>query len=177
VTFWRYVAPSGTAPKLSVLGRIVAEVTGDVPEAFATTDTTGVEPLALLVNVRTPVTEPEFCGEKEIVTIWLVPAANVSGKDGPTIAKPLPLTVAAVTTVLPVPGFDIVIVCVAVAPTFTLPKNKVVGVTLSDPEVDVVVEPFAVKDSVVMGFDAFDVNETLPVILPLAVGLKEMFND
>ena len=46
----------------------------------------------------------------------------------------------------------------------------------SAPEVDVVVEPFPVKDRVAEGFDAFDVNVTLPVTLPLAVGVKEMFN-
>lgn len=76
---------------------------------------------------------------------------------------------------LAVPGFDIVTVWVAVDPTFTLPKNTVVGVMFSAPAAVVVVDPFPANKMVVVGFEALDVNVTVPLILPLAVGLNEMF--
>jgi hypothetical protein len=107
----------------------------------------------------------------------VAPAASVRGNAGLTIVNPFPLTVPADTIVLAVPGFDIVTVWVAVDPTFTLPKNTAVGVTFSAPEAVVVVEPFPAKDSVVVGFEALDVNVTVPVRLPLAFGVKDIFRD
>lgn len=106
-----YVEPSGTIPKSSVFGKAVAEVIGELAFPLAIRDTTGVS-AASLVKVMTPVTEPEDCGVNEIVTTWVVPAAKVSGNAGLTIVNPLPLTVPANTFVLPVPGFDMVMVCV-----------------------------------------------------------------
>ena len=101
------MAPSGVEPKVRALGDGVAEVDGVLELALATTDTTGLDG-ALLVKVMTPVTEPGFWGANEMVTVMLAPAANVRGNDGLTIVNPLPLIVAADTSVLAVPGFDIV---------------------------------------------------------------------
>ena len=95
-------------PKSSAVGDTIAEVTGDVPLPLAISDTTGVE-AASLVNVTTPVTDPEVCGENESVTTCVAPGARTRGNAGPKIVKPLPLTVPANTVVLAVPGFDIVI--------------------------------------------------------------------
>jgi hypothetical protein len=60
ITFWKYVALNGTAPKLRPEGTTHADVTGEVPFALATIDATGLDELALLVNVSTAVTEPEL---------------------------------------------------------------------------------------------------------------------
>jgi hypothetical protein len=62
-----------------------------------------------------------------------------------------------------------------VEPTFTFPKNRVVGTTLKmPPVVVVVVDPFPLIDSVVVGFEAFEVNETASLTEPLAVGVKDI---
>jgi len=53
----------------------------------------------------------------------------------------------------------------------TFPKYKFVGEILSAPA-DVVAPPLAVRDSVTVGFDAFDVNDTVPVTAPFACGLN-----
>ena len=87
--------------------------------------------------------------------------------------NPLPLTVPAETVVLAVPGFDIVTVAVTDFPISTRPKYKAEGERFSAPD-PVVVEPLARTCRVVLGFPAFDVNESVPVLFPLAVGVNEI---
>ena len=65
-----------------------------------------------------------------------------------------------------------VMVRVAVVPILTFPKNSVVGVTVSNPVVDVVVAPAPFNVRVVVGFDALEVNETIDVALPITCGLN-----
>ncbi len=72
-------------------------------------DVTGAE-AASLVKVITPKTDPGSCGVKEIVTTCVAPVGSTIGKVGLTMLKPVPVTVPANTDILPVPGFDIVIV-------------------------------------------------------------------
>ncbi len=99
----------------------------------------------------------------------------MSGKAGLTIVKPLPLIVAAVTTVFAVPAFEITRVWVEVAPTFTFPKNRFVGLTLNPGVPAVAVEePLPETDRVLVGSEAFEVKETVPVAVPLAFGLNVM---
>ena len=68
VTPWSDVNPRMTVPNDTSVGATMPEVVGVLPLPLATSETTG-EDAALLVNVTTPVTAPEFCGENEIVTI------------------------------------------------------------------------------------------------------------
>ena len=106
---------------MSAVGNAVPDVVGVLAFPLAISDTTGVE-TASLVKVITPIVEPELCGANEIVTTCDEPAESVSGNAGLTMLKPLPLTVPADMFVLPVPGLDIVMVCVRVSPTITFPK-------------------------------------------------------
>ena len=98
----------------------------------------------------------------------------MSGKAGLTIVRPLPLIVAAVTTVFAVPGFEMRIVCVAVAPILTFPKKSAVGVAVNPPDPVVVVAPLPEMVRVAVGFAALELNDTVPVTLPLAVGVNVM---
>ena len=52
-----------------------------------------------------------------------------------------------------------------------MPKYRVFGEIFSAPT-EVVGPPVPDKDSVTVGFPAFEVKETLPVTAPFAVGLK-----
>ncbi len=165
--------PSTMAPNEISPGDTVTDVVGGLPLPVAISDTTGLEPAALLVNVITPVTEPAACGVNAIWTVCVAPAASSSGNVGVTTVKPLPLTVLAETSVVLEPGFDICTVWVAVVPIGTLPKNRSVGVTLSAPDDETVLDAVAVTDSVGL-LDAFDVNDNVPLYVPLACGLKAM---
>ena len=56
---------------------------------------------------------------------------RVSGKVTPEIVNPDPVNVAALTVTGALPVDERVSVCVAAAPTFTLPKDKLDALTLS----------------------------------------------
>src|SRR6476659_5405946 len=153
------------------LGAAKADVVGVLEFALATTETTGLDG-ALLVKVMTPVTDPALWGANWIVTVWLVPGPRVSGNAGLRMVKPLPLIVAAVTTVFAVPGLEITSVCVEVAPTLTLPKNREVGVALNAPTPVTVVEPLPETERVTVGFEALEAKDAVPVTAPLALGVN-----
>lgn len=151
-------------------GNTVAEVDGLLELPLAISEITG-DPTALLVNVITPVTEPAACGVNEIVTTCEVPGAKISGNVGLTIVNPVPDTVPAETVVVPFPGLDMVMDCVTVVPRTTLPKYKDEGDTFRAPD-EVVLPPVAVRPNVVVGLDAFEVNDMFALVDPFAVGLK-----
>ena len=163
------VEPLTTAPNARVFGVTVPDVNAVEPLPLATRDSTGAL-VALLVSVMTPDTAPYTCGVNVTVMTWLVFGARTSGNCGLTIVNPLPVTVAAETVVLPFPVLERVILTVAVDPTPTLPKYAVVGLMISVPLEVAVLDPVPDTVRVVVELLAFEVNETLPVTVPLTCG-------
>lgn len=74
-----------------------------------------------------PVIPCAIVGVNCTVNDVLCPATIVAGSVSPLIAKPLPIICAALTTRSTFPVFVIVAFCVALWPTFTLPKFNVAG--------------------------------------------------
>ena len=103
--------------------------TGTVPDPE--NETTAGEFVALLTNDTVPEAGPLVWGTNEIVTLFVAPAASVSGRARPLVLNPMPVKFAAETETDAVPVFESVTVLVAVLPCTTLPKLKLVGETLS----------------------------------------------
>ena len=59
-----------------------------------------------------------------------------------------------------------------VVPADTFPKNIVDGIKVSRPVAEAVVEPAPLTDSVVVGLEAFELKDTVPLAAPLACGLN-----
>lgn len=89
--------------------------------------TTSVELEALLVIDTLPDTFPAAVGAKVIVNAVWVPAFNVTGRLNPEREKPAPKTEAFEMATGTLPVFVRVIVCGALSPTKTLPKETFVG--------------------------------------------------
>jgi hypothetical protein len=117
---------------------------------------------------------PLDCGANVTVKVALCPAARVTGNESPLIENSeLPTSAEETTTLAPVavsvPVWD------PLFPTVTLPRAMVDGLTLSCPEEDPTADPL--KLTFKLGFDAFDVIETLPVKFPEDCGANLTVND
>src|SRR5437899_639226 len=81
--------------------------------------------VALLAKLMLLVTEPAVCGVKATVRVTLPPAATAVGNGTPETLNPQQV-VGACTVALVLPVLDKVTNCVAVEPTPTLPKFRLV---------------------------------------------------
>jgi len=121
---------------------------------------------ALLVKLKVPLAAPVAVGLKVTMneTLWF--AAIVAGRDNPLMVNTALFEVAAVTVTL-APLAVRVPDAVPLVPTTTLPREIVVGETLSCPVAAVPVPDSAM---VRVGLEALEVRVTVPVALPPAVG-------
>ena len=126
----------------------------------------------MFTSVSEPVTAPAVVGAKFTVKVEVPPAAIVKGVERPESPKPVPDSAALLIVRLPVPGFEIVTVCVLVTPVVTLPKLTEAGVTeICD------CTPVPLRAMVAGEFVALLVTVTPPLKLPLAVGANATLNE
>lgn len=123
----------------------------------------------MLVKVSEALTAPVVVGLNVTVKGVLWPAGIVTGSDRPPTLK-TELFVLAAETVTLAPLADRLPDAVPLVPTTTLPRPKVVGVTVNCPTAAV---PVPDNGIVNVGFDAFDVIVTLPLTAPADSGANE----
>lgn len=121
VIVWLLVTPTGTLPKLTLLGVSKIEGCTPVPASATATDP------CLLESVRSPCTEPDADGRNDTLKFVDCPGSNARGRTGPLKLKPLPLTFTAVIVTFETPLFVTIKDWLLVAPTATLPKLKLLG--------------------------------------------------
>ena len=90
------------------------------------------ELLALLAMLTPPGTLPAAAGAKLTVRVALWPGASTCPLLMPLTLKPVPVTLIPDTVTLELPLFERVVFRLLVAPTFTFPKLKLVGLALSE---------------------------------------------
>ena len=127
---------------------------------------------ALLVKVNVPVAAPVACGLNVTVNFALCPAWIVMGKEIPlSVNRELLLLAALMVTFAPAAAS--VPDAVPVAPTATLPRLNVVGVTLSCP---VAAVPVPVRLAETEDGFAFETKVSVALAAPAACGLKVNVN-
>lgn len=136
-------------------------------------DSTTLEMAPLLVNDSDPETAPLAVGVKPTLNDMLCPAGIVKGREAP-LSENCELLKASEETVTFAPLALMVMACVPVEPTFTLPKFNEDGLMLNCPPV--VVVPLPLKDTLTFESDALLANCSDPLAVPLAVGLKTTLN-
>ena len=119
------------------------------------------EPGALLTSDTDPDTAPAAAGPKEMLNVLLVPAAIVEGMARPLMLNPAPDAVACETVRVALPVFCTRIVCEFGAPTVTLPKLTLAGVSTI-----VGCAPVPFSGIVVIGFGALLFIVSVPVSAP-----------
>ena len=138
VTPSELLLPTPTFPKLTLFGVAVSCDAADAPEP----DRAIVvgELSASLETVRLPVTLPEEAGAKRTCKVTLWPAAMEYRGVPCVMENAEPETLVWETVTAAVPLFFKVTLWVAVAPTETLPKPRLVGLAerVFEPEVDCV---------------------------------------
>jgi len=122
----------------------------------------------LLVKVSAALVAPETCGLNVTENEVLWPAGIVTGSERPPTLKTELFELAAVTVTL-APLAVRLPDAVPLFPSTTLPKSRVVGVTLSCP---VAAAPIPDSGIVRVGLDPFEVTVTLPLTLPAEAGVK-----
>jgi len=116
--------PSATLPKLTLEG--VTDMAGCVPVPLRAIVV--AEPDALVDTEMLPEAAPVDVGAKTALNVMLVFGASVCATK-PVTLKPVPVTFSDETTRFAVPVSFTVITCVALAPSTTLPKLTLEGVT------------------------------------------------
>lgn len=96
--------PTVTLPKLTLEGLMERLKPGAIPVPLSATE--GVLD-ASLASERVPVEDPALVGSNCTLNVLVWPAFSVSGRLNPEALKPAPVTLAAVTVTLPVPGLPI----------------------------------------------------------------------
>jgi hypothetical protein len=132
-----------------------------------------LEGCALLVKVRVPLAAPVAVGLKVTVNEALCPAGIVTGRDKPLMLNTALDELAAVTVTL-APLAVRVPDPVPVSPTWTLPRARAVGATVSCP--GVVAVPVPESGTTKVGSDALEVIVTLPVTAPADGGVNKTLN-
>ena len=128
----------------------------------------------MFTSVNAPVTAPAVVGAKLTVTVAVLPAATVNGEERPESPKPVPDSAALLIVRLPVPGFEIVTVCVLVTPVVTLPKFTEAGVT----EICGVCAAVPVPERATLtdGVAELFTRVSVPAKVPVVVGAKVTVN-
>jgi len=123
------------------------------------------EPGALLAIETLPVKLLAEAGAKLAVKEVVCPGLRVAGTDKPAMLKPAPEALAPEIVTLAVPELLSVMVCAPVLPTSTFPKLKLDGLGESAASM-----PLPASEAIVGELRALLVKETLPDMLPGAVG-------
>ena len=157
--------PACTLPKFRLDG---VEVSVPAVATLAASGTLSVGLEALLAIERLPLAAPLDCELKVTLNTVLWPAARVTGRFKPVIAKPAPETFAWDTITLEPPELVRVSEMVCGVPACTLPKFRLDGVEVSDPAVTALPE----SGTASVPFDASLANDTAALAAPPDCGLK-----
>jgi hypothetical protein len=130
---------------------------------------TVVEDCALLVKVSVAVTAPAVRGLNVIVNAALLPAAIVAGSDSPPTVNAELLLLTALTVTVDPPAVRVP-EALPLAPTTTLPRARVAGLTPSVPPVAVV--PIPESRTVTVEFEAVELIVIVAVRVPVVVGVN-----
>ena len=125
-----------------------------------------LDPLKL--SETCPLTAPPAVGANFTPNVLSCPGANVKGRLNPVTLKPAPVTVACEIVRLAPPVFCRVSVCVALLPTATVPKLKLLGLVDNTPDTIPVPASGTFRTLLAPVF----VSARLPVTLPTACGWK-----
>lgn len=125
-----------------------------------------VEGCPLLATVKLAFAVPEVSGLKVMENDVLWPAGMVTGKLNPPIVNTELFVLAAVTVTFAPLALNVPD-ALLLAPTTTLPRLSVLGLTASCPTA---VVPVPDREMLTLGFVASDVMVTLPEALPAACG-------
>ena len=123
----------------------------------------------MLVKVSDPPAAPAACGLKVTVNDALWPTGIVTGREMPLILKAELFELAALTVTFAPLAFKWP-VAVPLAPTTTLPRPSVAGLTVNCPAATAPVPERAIFK---VGLDAFEVIATFPLTVPAEAGVKE----
>jgi hypothetical protein len=121
-TVCEFVSPVTTEPKFALVGVTLKAACTPVPVTAATVLT----PL-LFVTVKLPVAAPLVVGENRTVNVTVCEGTIVKGVVAPPTEIPEPLAATCVTVTLEFPVLESCTLCVALLPTFTLPKFRLAG--------------------------------------------------
>src|SRR5208283_1459856 len=165
VTFCVVLVPVAMLPKPSAVGLVVSCSAGATPVPVSAT--TNGELGELFTSVTLPAMLPAAVGVNPTVNVEVPPGATLIGIVKPVKLKPLPASAACVTLRFAVPVFLIVSACVLLAPTMTLPKLALAGLT----EICGCV-PVPLNAIVAGEFVALLTTLRLPVALPALAGAK-----
>ena len=124
---------------------------------------------ALLRNDTLPLAAPELCGANVTVNEALCPAGMDTGNDMPVTENPVPFQLALETVTLFEVAFNVP-VRFLLLPTFTLPKLRVAGFTVSCPAEEEVPVPDNGMET--FGLVASLTTARLPAPAPTAGGAK-----
>src|SRR5690242_8096307 len=132
------LTPTTTFPKFTLLGIAVSCATGATPVPVRLTAVGELS--ASLVTVKVPEEPPEVDGAKRTCRVTLCPAAMEYTGVPVVMENAEPETLVWETVTAAVPPFFKVTLWVAVAPTGTFPKLRLVGLAerVFEPEVDCV---------------------------------------
>jgi hypothetical protein len=119
--------------------------------------------------VTSPVTAPADGGVNDTLKVVLCPGVRVTGVVIPVTLNPAPLADTCEIVEVEPPTFVNVSDNVFVVDTGTLPKLRLVGFDVRVPGET----PVPVRGMVNVGFDAFEVTVTVPVLAPAESGLNE----
>jgi hypothetical protein len=163
VTACLLVEPTGVLPKVMTAGLVVkvaAEATA-VPER---TNACG-EPGPLSAKVIIPASVAAAGGVNTTLNVMLWPAAIDAVPERPFVAKPVPVTLAALNVRAAFPPLEIVTGCELDWPAMMLVKVTEAGdIAKRGPE------PVPVTPTAICGFEASLATERLPVTAPGASG-------
>jgi len=160
--------PTRTVPNVAVAG-LATRAPGTKP--MAVSGRFKVEFAPLLTRVKLPLTLPPACGANVVVKLALWPGANVSGKLRPLTLKPAPAIEACEMVRLDPPELIRLPAKVLLEPSKTLPKSKLAGLAVSCPAATPVPE----RERPRLGFAALLAKVKLPVVVPIASGVKLRF--
>ena len=170
VMFCEALLPTATLPKLKLFVLAVNCPTGAVVADPDNPIVSG-EPAASLATVMLPVAFPVTLGANFTASVAFSDAFSVTGAVTPLTLNPLPAALILVIWTAAVPVFVTVTFCVALLPTDTLEKLKLVGLAVNCPSIAVV--PVPDKPIVAVGvFGSLLVIAMLPVTAPAVVGAK-----
>jgi hypothetical protein len=143
--------PRVTLPKLRLVGfDPIAPGATPVPDNSIVIE--GFEASELIVTL--PLALPLASGAKETVSVVLWEALSVNGVEIPLSWNPAPLKEACEMFTLDPPVLDSVTICDCFAPTVTVPKPSLAGVSVSCPGTVPVPVPIPERVRFVTAFDA-----------------------
>jgi hypothetical protein len=130
VSVWLEFCPTAMLVKVMLVGD--ADATAAIaPVPDSAISAVLLDPLK--VSETCPLTGPAAVGPNFTPNVVSCPGAKVSGRLNPVTLKPAPVTVACEIVRLAPPEFCKVSVCVALLPTTTVPKMKLLGLVDNTP--------------------------------------------